>query len=80
VNIGFGETATHHTFTKSPICHLQYTAESWQDQPRHQPVVDYKYEVEYVCKMVNSVDVTTWRQWVFSLVPAPLKKAIKKLR
>jgi len=79
VNIGFGETATHHTFTKSPICNLKYTADNWQDPPLRQPVVDYKYEVEYVGKMVNSVELTTWWQRIFSLVPAPIKKAVKKM-
>jgi hypothetical protein len=80
VNIGFGENATHHTFTKSPICNLKYSNDVYVDVKLVNPKVDFKYEVIVVCKMVNAVYLNNWRDFFAGLIPVPIKKVIKSIQ
>lgn len=79
VNIGFGETATHHKFTKSPICNLKYTATVYADKQNFRPAVDARFEINYVGKMVNAVPLVSWQDFISRLIPRPVKSVIKNL-
>ena len=80
VNIGFGETATHHKFTQSPICNLKYTADTYHDKLNFTPKVDFTFEINYVAKVVNAVDLKSWRDIFSALIPVEVKKVLKMIK
>jgi hypothetical protein len=77
LNIGFGEDATHHKFTESPIRNLKYTADTYSNNTETTPKVDYNYEIFNVGNLIHSMHLKTWKDVVAGLVPVKLKNLIK---
>ena len=76
INIGFGEMATHHKFTKSPICNLRYTSASYSYSKIFNPKVDYRYEINYVGNIVNDNNLLTWKDSAKEILPHFIRKKI----